>query len=159
MLPSVAPLKTYWLTPLLVTLNTVCIDSDGKYFIDADTIILPVNVENIFTSNPLFGEIDAVAEPDLILVRSKSLRAETGISNNRSPLPEKDEPEVISIPLAPLTKREPVNCEPLWDDCTLNPKSGEVEAVTLPLAINVATNASGVKAERGILNNFSPLPL
>ena len=63
----------------------------------------------MFTSNPLFGEIDAVADPDLILVRSKSLSAETGISNYLAPLPEKDEPDVISIPLAPLTKREPVN--------------------------------------------------
>ena len=63
----------------------------------------------MFTSNPLFGEIDAVAEPDLILVRSKSLKAATGISNNLAPLPEKDEPEVNSIPLAPLTNNEPVN--------------------------------------------------
>jgi predicted amidophosphoribosyltransferase len=46
------------------------------------------NVENVLTTNPSTGEIDAVAEPDLIRVRSKSLKAETGILNNRSPLPE-----------------------------------------------------------------------
>jgi hypothetical protein len=41
--------------------------------------------------------------------------------NNRSPLPEYDEPEVNSMPLLPLTKIEPVNCEPLNVDSTLNP--------------------------------------
>ena len=44
-------------------------------------------------------------------------------------------------------------------DITLNPYSGEVDAVTEPLPINVATNASGVKAERGISNKPAPLPL
>jgi hypothetical protein len=45
-------------------------------------------VENVFTISPLLGEIDAVAEPLLILVRSKSFNAFTGMSNNLSPLPE-----------------------------------------------------------------------
>ena len=49
------------------------------------------------------GEIDAVAEPEDIFVKSKSFNALTGISNNLAPLPEKDEPETISIPLLPLT--------------------------------------------------------
>ena len=48
--------------------------------------------------------------------------------------------------------------EPLSLDITLNTLSS-VEAVTLALAINVVRSASSVSAERGILNNFSPLPL
>ena len=45
-------------------------------------------MENVFTFNPKFGLIDAVALPLAILDKSKSLRADTGISNNLSPLPE-----------------------------------------------------------------------
>ena len=59
------------------------------------------------TSNPLSGEIDAVAEPLNIFERSKSDNADSGISNNLAPLPEY-EPEYNSI-LLPLTKIEPVN--------------------------------------------------
>ena len=52
-----------------------------------------------------------------------------------------------------------MNSEPLSDDTTTNPKSGLTEAVTEPLAIVVATKASGVNAERGISNKPAPLPL
>ena len=41
----------------------------------------------------------------------------------------------------------------------MNPLFGDTDAVTEPLAIEVATCASGVKAERGISNNPAPLPL
>ena len=42
---------------------------------------------------------------------------------------------------------------------TTNPVLGATDAVTEPLAINVESNASGDKAERGISNNPLPLPL
>ena len=54
---------------------------------------------------------------------------------------------------------EPVNSEPLSEDLTTNPKFGETDAVTLPLAINADNNASSVNAERGISNNPLPLPV
>ena len=66
----------------------VSIDSDATKTDDADTIKLPLISPNVFTLNPLSGEIDAVADPLLILVRSKSFNALIGISNNLSPLPE-----------------------------------------------------------------------
>jgi len=59
----------------------------------------------------------------------------------------------------PLISTLPVNSEPLWADVTTNPKLGATDAVTLPLAINGESKASGASAERGILNNLSPLPL
>ena len=42
---------------------------------------------------------------------------------------------------------------------TLNPYSGSVDAVTLPLAINVLLSTSSASAERGISNKSLPLPL
>ena len=101
--PLIAPLNVYELNPLFVTLNTVSNDAVALYWYDDDIITLPLNVENVLTSNPVLGEIDAVAEPEDIFVKSKSFNALTGISNNLAPLPEKDEPETISIPLLPLT--------------------------------------------------------
>ena len=58
--------------------------------------------------------------------------------------------------MLPLTIKEPVNCEPLAKDCTLNPSLSDTEAVTLPLAI---LNTSSDKALLGILNNPPPSPL
>ena len=109
--------------------------------------------------NPLSGETDAVTEPLFISVEIRASIASfesavNGISNNSAPLPLKVEPLFTLIP--PLTNSEPVNCEPLPSDSTLNPKSGETEAVTLPLAI---LNESPLNADCGILNNPSPLPL
>ena len=89
---------------------------------------------------------------------ASGVSAERGILNNLSPLPEYDEPDVNSIPLLPLTNIEPVNCEPLNTDSTLNPNCGVTDAVTLPLVIKVDKSASGVNAERGISNNLAPLP-
>ena len=60
--------------------------------------------------------------------------------------------------MPPVTNKEPVNCEPLSAEITLNPKSGDTDAVTEPDLISVEINASGVKAALGILNNRSPLP-
>ena len=59
-------------------------------------------------------------------------------------------PTVVTLPL---------NVEPLSIDITKNPISGVTDAVTLPLAIRVVNNASGVKAERGMFDNPAPLPL
>ena len=42
---------------------------------------------------------------------------------------------------------------------TLNPYAGSVEAVTLPLAINVLCSTSVASADRGISNKSLPLPL
>ena len=39
---------------------------------------------------------------------------------------------MITLPVIVI---EPVICEPLSDDITTNPPSGETDAVTLPLAI------------------------
>ena len=86
--------------------------------------------------------------------------------NNFSPLPLNEEPLFISIP--PLTNNEPVNCEPLSFDSTLNPASFETDAVTEPLANKPAlidnaafieSCASGVNAANGISNKLIPLPL
>ena len=108
------------------------------------------------TSNPLFGEIDAVTLPLNIFEVSKSESAEIGISNKFLPLPL-NEPEFKNIP-APLTNKLPLNCVPFSVDSILNPNLGETDAVTLPDAINVDNNASGVNAVLGILNKLAPLP-
>ena len=60
----------------------------------------------------------------------------------------------------PLTSTLPVNWEPIWEPVnrvvTLNPKSGDTEAVTLPLLISVDINASSVNAERGMFLKWVP---
>ena len=91
------------------------------------------------------------------LIKASCVKAVLGILNNLSPLPLNDEPETNSIP--PLTNKEPVNCEPLSIEITLNPYSGATDAVMLPLFISVDIKASCVNAERGISNNCCPLPL
>ena len=74
--------------------------------------------------------------------------------NNPSPLPLKN-PLPDGMFIFPLTNNEPVNVEPLANDCTLNPVLGDTDAVTLPLAI---LNESSVIAERGISNKPLPEP-
>ena len=59
----------------------------------------------------------------------------------------------------PLTSIDPVNSEPLSALSTLNPLSGDTDAVTEPDLISVEMSASSVKADLGMLNNCSPLPL
>ena len=150
------------------------------------TIKLPVIVEpllNDVTTNPNSSLTDAVTLPLEIKfeIKASSDNAALGISNNPSPLPLKNEPDVTTT-LPPVTNKLPVNCagpiflnvldddtinepvivtfpinsEPLSILSTLNPNSGDTEAVTLPLAI---LTASSLNAVCGILNNPSPLPL
>ena len=78
-------------------------------------------------------------------INASCVKAERGISFNPAPLPLKNEPVSTCI-LPPLTNKLPLNVEPNSTEVTTNPKSGETDAVTLPLAIKVAVNA-------GILNN------
>ena len=106
--------------------------------------------------NPLSGVIDAVAEPLNILDVSISEIAENGISNKSLPLPLNTEPLFNDTP--PLTNNEELNSA-LSVPSNLNPYSGLTDAVTEPLAIKFVKSASGAKAERGMLNNPSPLPL
>ena len=70
--------------------------------------------------------------------------------NNFSPLPLKKLPLLKNI--------LPLNIEPLFSDFTTNPNLSLTDAVTEPEAIRLDTNASGVNADLGILNNPSPLP-
>ena len=140
--------------------------------------IEPVNSEPLaidFTTNPLSASVDAVTEPVAIIVATKAsgVKAERGISNNPAPLPlnidddiplwKNDSPLTkrleLNVVLEPLIITLPVNWEPLAADLTINPASTSVDAVTEPVAIIVATNASGVNAERGISNKPLPLPL
>ena len=51
-------------------MNTVFKEAVGISLADADTIKLPLILENTFTSKPLSGEIDAVALPLNIFVES-----------------------------------------------------------------------------------------
>ena len=70
--------------------------------------------EDVLTTNPLFGEIDAVAEPDAIL-NASSTNAERGILFNLLPSPW-NEPEneplnslaVTTLALTALNLDEPV---------------------------------------------------
>ena len=114
-------------------------------------------VVNVFTTNPLFGEIDAVAEPLVILleISASTVKAERGISDNPTPLPLKNPPP-IGIVILPLTEILPLKVEPLTTEVTNKPVSGATEAVTLPLEIR---NTSLANADCGISNNPLPLPL
>ena len=68
--------------------------------------------------------------------------------NNCSPLPLKKLPDERNT--------LPLNVEPLSTLSTTNPKSGETDAVTLPLVIR---NTSWDNADCGISKRFLPLPL
>ena len=105
------------------------------------------------TSNPLFGEIDAVTLPLNIFEVSKLESADIGISKRFLPLPL-NEPESKNTP-APLTNKLPLNCVPFSVDSTFNPKSGDTDAVTLPDAILFGENE---RADSGISNKLAPLP-
>ena len=59
-------------------------------------------------------------------------------------------PTVVTLPL---------KVEPLSIEITKNPVSGVTDAVIEPVANWVVSNASGVKAERGMFVNPAPLPL
>ena len=117
---------------------------------------LPLCVDS--TLNPKSGDTEAVTEPLAINADNNASgeRAALGISNKPAPLPLKIEPD--SNVTLPLISIEPVNSEPLSSDTTTNPLSGVTDAVTEPVAIEVATKASGAKAVLGISNNLAPLP-
>jgi hypothetical protein len=68
---------------------------------EADTIRLPLILENVLTSNPLSGVIDAVTLP-LAILKIVNESADSGISDNPLPEPEKNEP-VATLILPPLT--------------------------------------------------------
>ena len=155
--PLAAPLNQYALLPSFITLNVFGNSSNGMGLADDETIKLPLIVVNVFTTNPLFGEIDAVAEPLAIKFESNasSVKAERGISDNPNPLPLKNPPP-IGIVILPLTEILPLKVEPLAIEVTNKPVSGATEAVTLPLAIR---NTSLANADCGISNNPLPLPL
>ena len=65
------------------------------------------------------------------------LSADNGMLNNPSPLPLK-KPLPEGMVIFPLTKREPVNWEPISIETTLNPSSGVTDAVTEPVTNLVA---------------------
>ena len=124
-----------------------------------DKKILPLNVEplsSLSTTNPLSGETDAVILPLAIKleINTSSAKADLGISNKPLPLPLNIEAETF-----PAISTLPVNSEPLVWDITINPLSGDTEAVTLPLCILVAAITSSASADNGISNNCAPLPL
>ena len=84
--------------------------------IDADnslaTIKLPSIEPDVFTTNPKFGETDAVTEPlEILLISNDS--ADSGILNNPSPLP-------LKKPLPDGISTLPIKIEPLSTEVTLN---------------------------------------
>ena len=121
----------------------------------------------MFTTNPKFGEIDAVAEP-LAILNASSESADWGIllSCEPSPLNEPlNEPLNSSAIIIGTSNESDIDTLPLNSDFTdsdantLNIPSVETDAVTEPVVIKFESKASSTNAERGILNNPSPLPL
>ena len=117
---------------------------------------LPLNADAVtlvLTTNPKFGEIDAVAEP--LAIRDESpVKDENGISNKPLPLPLNIEAVTVDLNIP-----EPVTIKKLL---TVNavltniPLSGATDAVAEPEKIKLTSKLE--IAERGILNNLSPLP-
>ena len=120
---------------------------------------LPLISLKVFTENPPCLLKDAVNEPVNILLKSKSKIASFGISNKSLPDPENDA-DISGTSIDSLTNTLPLNSERTEPvDSTINVPLSLREAVTDPVAIKFDINASGAKAERGISNSFSPLPL
>ena len=82
--------------------------------------------DEVLTTNPKLGEIDAVAEPDAInvLTNASGVNAVLGISNNLAPLP-------LNEPVCNFIS--PKKVEPLGIEVTINPSSELTDAVTEPL--------------------------
>ena len=81
----------------MVTVIIVFIEAVGIALADDDTIKLPLIFENVLTTNPVSGAIDAVAEPLAILLILND-KADSGIFVNPSPLPlKKDAPDTAFI--------------------------------------------------------------
>ena len=106
---------------------------------------LPLNedaVTVVLTTNPKFGEIDAVAEP--LAIRNESpVKDENGISNNPLPLPLNTDADI-----------EPEKFD--TEANTSNPLSGEIDAVAEPEKILERSKSDS--ADNGISNNLAPLP-
>ena len=103
--------------------------------------------------NPKLGSTDAVTDP-LVMNddnNASGVNAAFGISNRFAPLPLNTLPLPSDIP--PLTNNEPVNCEPLSFDITINPVSLSTEALTAPSVILDDCSAAGR------LNNWLPSPI
>src|SRR6056300_99847 len=131
---------------------------------DSDTNTEPLNSDftdsDANTLNTPSVETDAVTEPVVIKFdkSASSTKAERGILNKFSPLPEKNEPLFTSM--FPLTNNEPLNSdvtEPVPN--TLKNPASSIDAVTEPLVIKFDKSASSTNAVFGILNNPSPLPV
>ena len=110
------------------------------------------------TTNPKLGETDAVTLPLVILLISNA-NADSGISNNPSPLPLKNPlPDGISI--FPLAIKEPLNSEVTEPvPSTLKNPSVDKDAVTEPVVIRFERSASSTSAVLGISNKSLPEPL
>ena len=127
---------------------------------------------DVLTTNPKFGETDAVAEPLAILTAS-SESADWGILLSCEPSPATEplnEPVnwsevILSAVIIGTSKDSDIETLPLNSDFTdslantLNIPSVETDAVTEPVVIKFDKSASSTKAERGISNSCSPLPL
>ena len=68
----------------------------------------------------------------------------------RAPREIDTDPDILKLP---------VNCEPTSFDITANPKLGDTDAVTDPVAIFTACATCSANADNGISNNPLPLPL
>src|SRR5210317_1900385 len=150
------------------------IDDDIKFVNNSFVVILPVTTKSpsiedeVFTTNPSTGEIDAVAEPLAILNASPD-NCDTGISNKFLPLPLNEPLNSFAITLSAVmsgtSKDSEIETLPLNSDLTepventLKNPAPSIDAVTEPLKITFEISASSVSAERGISNKSLPLPL
>ena len=71
-----------------VTFNSVAFIAPPTYK-SLSTVKSPSIDDDVLTTNPKFGEIEAVAEPDVInvLINASGVSAVLGISNSFAPLP------------------------------------------------------------------------
>ena len=112
----------------------------------------------MLTTNPKFGEIDAVAEPLAILPAvfanstfCRLVNCEPSPANEPLNEPLNSFALILSAVISPVTLTLPVNSdftEPVEN--TLNTPPVETDAVTEPVAIKFEISASSVSAERGI---------
>ena len=125
---------------MFVTLNVVFNEDVGSSQPDDDTIKLPLIVVIAFIPNPVKGLADAVTLPLATLYASVA-NADCGISNKPLPLPLKIDADTVLVKNA--------------GTFTLNPSTGDIDAVALPLNIFVESIA---KLARVILERNLPSP-
>ena len=151
----------------------ITMDDEIKFTKISSAVILPLTdkspsiEDDVFTTNPKLGEIDAVAEPLAIRVAS-SESADWGMLLSCEPSPATEplnDPVNSSAMIFGTSNDSDIETLQLNSDFiepvpnTLNIPSVETEALTEPVVIKFDNNASSTKAERGMLNNPSPLPL